>query len=200
MQSTSASGGRSRLARLLGALVLAVTTSAPALAAPLELDFSGSGITTLTGNTGGVNGLELSVTDAPYTFTPQGSAAESDWLLDSLFVVNGLALGVPGTAFGHATYANSRGDSLELDFTGMPIGGGPGFVVMHLVYDVVGGSGRFAAMDGSGFEDVTIFLGQGPSFNFTGQGSLFLPEPQGIALVLAGLLALGLRRPRRRTA
>lgn len=196
MQTISSSLRCRGLARLLSALVLAVSASAPALAGPLELDFTGSGVTTLTGNPGGVNGLELSVTDAPYTFTPRGGAAETDWLLDSLFVVNGLAQGAPGTAFGHATYANSRGDSLELDFSGAPIGGGLGFVVMHLVYDVVGGSGRFAAMDGSGFEDVTIFLGPGPAFNFSGQGSLFLPEPQGAALVLAGLLALGLWRRR----
>ncbi len=109
-------------------------------------------------------------------------------------------MGTPGTAFGHTTYSNSVGDSLELDFDGVPIGGGPGFVVMRLDYDVVGGSGRFSAADGGGFEDVTIFLGPGPAFDFSGRGSLFLPEPQGAALLVAGLLALRLLRPGRTRA
>lgn len=188
-----------RLAALLTVLVLTVTTTAHMPAAASVLTFSGGGVTTFTGNTGGVRGLELSVTDAPYTFTPQGGSAETDWLQDSTFIVNGLADNMPGTSFGHATYSNSLGDSLELDFDGAPVGGGPDFVVMHLVYDIVGGTGRFAASKGGGFEDVTIFFGPGGTFNFEGRGALFLPEPTGAALLLAGLLALSrLRSPRAR--
>lgn len=188
-------GTRMRKAARVG--VLALAAMAPPLAVAMPLSFGGGGVTSLTGNPGGDHGLELAVHAAPYGFTFPDGHSEGDWLLDSLFVVDGLASGTPGASRGHGTYTNSLGDSLELDFEGSPTSGGPGFVVMHLGYHIVGGSGRFAGAVGGGFENVTITLGPGPEFTFSGQGQLEVPEPDTLPLMLGGLavLAACARRP-----
>ena len=186
------------LQQWLRASVLVLATAVPALASAVVVTFSGQGITSLTGNGGPNNGLELSVTDAPYVFTFPGNVVESGWLLDSTFVVEGLAVGQPGASKGQATYSNGGGDSLVLDFEGLPVGGGPGFVVMHLDYQIVGGSGRFMQAAGSGFEDVTITLAPGRDFAFSGVGQLQIPEPETLTLALAGLPGLLAAMGRRR--
>lgn len=181
----------------VGLLGLAAALS-PGFTGATTVSLRGEGVTTPTGNLGGVNGLELKVDDAPYSFTWPGNVVETDWLLDSTFVVDGLAVGAPTGSKGTASFFNGHGDSIDLDLIGVPTGGGPGFVVMHLGYTITGGTGRFALARGSGFEDVTITVGAGAGFPFSGAGQLEIPEPGAAWLLLAGLTALVARGDDRR--